>query len=86
MALSGIMAIPMCFWENMLAPPPEKATDDTTQKPELKDTVKQENPLAATPSHIIDENDPEMGKSNEDRSPKHKVGHKQETSDPAITI
>ena len=49
------------------------------QNPEPKDTIKQANPLAANSPHIIDENNPEMGKSNEQRSPKHRVGSNEET-------
>ena len=71
MGLASLMSIPMIFWESALAPKPGCAE---AQTPELKDTVKTSNPIAGGGADIIDENNPEMGKSNKDRSPKHRAG------------
>lgn len=71
MGLAALMSIPMIFWESALAKPKAETTADV-QTPEIKDTVKTPNPIANP--DIIDENNPEMGKSNEQRSPKHQSG------------
>lgn len=69
MGLACLMSIPMIFWENATAA--AAPTTDEVQAP-----VHQANPLPIPEmgSHIVDENDPEMGKSNDKRSPKHQTG------------
>lgn len=71
LGLACLMSIPMIFWESAMAKPLPSGG-------EVQTPVKQANPLhvpaPGSSSHIIDENDPEMGKHNHERSPKHKVG------------